>query len=192
MADEIYENQNREITLDEGLNFLDSMKDSSDPENPDTPPEETPDKDKWTYKDIENFYDRVRMTLNATSDVRLPDSYIDFPEKAPFAEATIKARIPMWKELNDEQFLIFESLIVYQTAALLVSYIASMTVKKKQIPTITLEYNDSNMFDVNGMNLSDYIDYLVAQLNGNSVGSSFIGFRVTDGTPCCCNRYGLL
>lgn len=139
-------------------------------------------RENWTYKDISDFYNRVRMALGAVSETVLPDDYIDYPEKAKFAESAIKTRVPSWKDLNDEKFLIFESVIVYQTASLFQSLVASKYVKKKQIPTITLEYSESMKFDINDMSLSDVIDMLVAELNGDSVGSSFIGFRVTKGS----------
>lgn len=135
----------------------------------------------WTYKSIENFYERVRMALGAVSQTTLPDEYIDYPEKAPFAESVAKSRVPLWSELSDDKFSIFESIVVYQTASLFQSLVASKYVKKKQIPTITLEYSESVNFDINSMSLSDLVDLLVSQLNGDSVGSQFIGFRVTKG-----------
>lgn len=135
----------------------------------------------WSYKTIDNFYERVRMALGAVSQTTLPDEYIDYPEKAPFAESVVKSRVPLWKELSDEKFAIFESIVVYQTASLFQSLVASKYVKKKQIPTITLEYSENVDFDISGMSLSDLVDWLVSELNGDNVGSKFIGFRVTKG-----------
>ena len=135
----------------------------------------------WSYKTIDNFYERVRMALGAVSQTTLPDEYIDYPEKAPFAESVAKSRVPLWKELSDEKFAIFESIVVYQTASLFQSLVASKYVKKKQIPTITLEYSENVDFDISGMSLSDLVDWLVSELNGDNVGSKFIGFRVTKG-----------
>lgn len=139
-------------------------------------------RENWTYKDISDFYNRVRMALGAVSETVLPDDYIDYPEKAHFAELAIKSRVPSWQDLSDEKFAIFESVVVYQTASLFQSFVSSKYVKKKQIPTITLEYSKTMNFDINDMSLSDLIDMLVAELNGESVGSSFIGFRVTKGS----------
>lgn len=138
-------------------------------------------REDWSYKNIDNFYDRVRMSLNATSQTTVPDEYIDYPEKAPFAESTIKTRVPMWSELDDNKFAIFESIIVYQTASLFQNLVVSKSVKKKQIPTITLEYNESTSFGSAGMSLSDIIDLLVSELNGDNAGSNFFGFLVTKG-----------
>lgn len=135
----------------------------------------------WSYKTIDNFYERVRMALGAVSQTTLPDEYIDYPEKAPFAESVVKSRVPLWKELSDEKFAVFESIVVYQTASLFQSLVASKYVKKKQIPTITLEYSENVDFDISGMSLSDLVDWLVSELNGDNVGSKFIGFRVTKG-----------
>ena len=135
----------------------------------------------WSYKTIDNFYERVRMALGAVSQTTLPDEYIDYPEKAPFAESVVKSRVPLWKELSDEKFAIFESIVVYQTASLFQSLVASKYVKKKQIPTITLEYSENVDFDISVLSLSDLVDWLVSELNGDNVGSKFIGFRVTKG-----------
>lgn len=169
-----------------------------DPDNPDepiqpeTPPDEPeePDRDNWTYKDISDFYERVRLALNAVSDVTLPDKYMDYPEKAPFSEAYIKGRVPHWKELPEEKFAIFESVIVYQTATLFQSIVSSKRVKKQAIPTITLEYSDKEDFLLDGMSLKDMIEYLIGTLNDEEQDkATFIGFRVTDGTNGYCERF---
>lgn len=138
-------------------------------------------RENWTYKDIENFYDRVRLALNSASATDVPNEYIDFPEKAPFAESIAKIRVPTWESLSDTQFSLFESIVVYQTAVSFQSLVSSKFVKKKQIPTITLEYSESVGYGINNLSLSDIIDYLVAELNGENSGSDFIGFRVTKG-----------
>lgn len=138
-------------------------------------------REDWTYKNIENFYDRVRLALNSASKTEVPNEYMDYPEKAPFAESIAKMRVSSWQTLSETQFAIFESIVVYQTAVSFQSLVSSKFVKKKQIPTITLEYSEYFNFGVNNMSLSDIIDYLVAELNGENLGSEFIGFRVTKG-----------
>ena len=140
------------------------------------------DYETWSYKDIENFYDRVRMALGSVTETVVSNEEIDYPEKAPFAELSIKSRIPSWKELSEEKFKMFESAIVYQTASLFQGVVSTKRITKKQIPTITLEYSSAVDFSVNGMSISDLVDYLVSVINGESVGSSFIGFRVTRGS----------
>lgn len=139
------------------------------------------DKENWSYKDIENFYDRVRMSLGNTTAVVIPDQIIDYPEKAPFAERTIKMRVPNWETLDEENFKIFESAIIYQTAALFEGIVQSKRIKKKQIPTITLEYSDESSISINGMSLKDLVDLLVSQLNNDDPGSNVFSFRVTKG-----------
>ncbi len=140
--------------------------------------------DRWSYKDIENFYERVRMALGAVSEVVIPDYYIDIPEKAPFAESYIKSRVKNWKNLNNEQFLIFESIIIYQTAVLLQSVAANKQIRKKSIPTITLQYAENTTVLGNGIRLEDMIEFLISKLTDENVGSGFIGFRVTDNGRC--------
>lgn len=143
-------------------------------------------REDWNYKNIQDFYDRVRLALSAVSSVTLPDEYIDYPEKAPMAEAIIRGRIKDFDNVPDEKFCFVESAIVYQTAFLCQSLVSNKTVKKKQIPTVTLEYNSSMDFTINGMSLSDYVDLLVSQVNGeDDVGSKFVGFRVTKGGKPC-------
>lgn len=139
----------------------------------------------WSYKNIQNFYDRVRMALGAVSMVTLPDEYIDFPEKAPFAELVIRNRIKDFDSVPDDKFPLVESAVVYKTAALFQSLVSSKSVKKKQIPTVTLEYNDNVDFTINGLSLSEYVDFLIAEINGEQAGSRFIGFRVTKGGNTC-------
>lgn len=166
--------------------------DPDNPEQPETPPDEPeePNRDNWTYKDIFDFYERVRLALNAVSSVTLPDKYMDYPEKAPFAEAYTKSRVPKWKELDESKFAIFESIIVYKTASLFQSLVSNKRIKKKAIPTITLEYfdNDGTM----DIGLDDWIEYLFGKLNEDEeTTASFIGFRVTDTIKKCGRRvYG--
>lgn len=138
----------------------------------------------WSYKDIEDFYNRVRMALGKASEATVSDADIDVYEKAPFAEILIKSRVPKWQELEEEKFKIFESAIVYQTACFFQSIVTSKHISKKQIPTITIEYNDSIDFDIDGLDLGSLVDLLVSQLNGET-GSNFIGFRVTKGGYVC-------
>lgn len=158
------------ITMDDSLTADDET------ENEDSEKE-------WTYRDISSFYDRVRMALNAVSSQTLPDEYMDYPEKAPFAEKYIKSRVPQWAELDEEKFAIFESIIVYQTATMFQSLVASKHIRKKAIPTISLTYADTFDNMISGMSLEDMIEWLISQLNDEEESdAAFIGFRVTDGS----------
>lgn len=136
----------------------------------------------WSYKEIPNFYNRVRLSLGDVTEIVISDNEIDSPEKAPFSELLIKSRVPNWQNLSKEKFKMFESAIVYQTAAFFQNIVSNKHIKKKQIPTITLEYAETFDFNVNGMGISDLIDYLVSMVNDDNLGSSFIGFRVTKGS----------
>ncbi len=132
----------------------------------------------WTYKDIDNFYGRVRALLDNISDVSLPDKYIDMQEKAPFAESYAKARVPGWSTLNEDNFALFESAIIYKTASMFESLVNSNAIKKKELPTIKLEYFSRSQTEIGGMSLSDLADVLIASLSGDD-GVDFIGFAVT-------------
>jgi hypothetical protein len=142
----------------------------------------------WNYREIADFYDRVRIALGAVSDQTIPDAYIDFPERAPFAEARIKSRVPKWAELDEQKFAIFESAIVFQTASMLQSIVANKRVRKKSIPTVSLQYNDTVSFDTDSMSLSDMVELLISELNDEETGSSFFGFRVTNTSNAGCKH----
>ena len=65
----------------------------------------------FCYREIANFYDRVRALLGSTEST-LPDETIDYPENAPFAEQIIKRKVPKWEELDEDKRLLFETAIV--------------------------------------------------------------------------------
>ena len=49
---------------------------------------------EWeSYADIANFYDRVRSALGIVSATDIVNAAMDYPEKAPMAERSIKARV---------------------------------------------------------------------------------------------------
>lgn len=199
-----YEETMRNVSNGEEIENPDETTEPIEPTEPEEPIEPTPeeptdpelpDRENWTYHDIENFYERVRLALNAVSEVTLPDRYMDYPEKAPFAEAYIKSRVPNWIILSLEKFAIFESIIVYQTAVLFQSLVGSKNIVKKAIPTITLQYSDNIDYLIDGMNLSDMVEYLIGKISEETTESNFFGFRVTDGTQDCykkrfCYGYG--
>ncbi len=132
----------------------------------------------WSYKDIPDFYNRVRTVLDGLSVVSLPDKYIDMQEKAPYSELYAKRRVPGWAALGEEDFALFESAIVYKTASMFESLASSNVVKEKALPTITLKYFARNAVQVNGLSLSELADLLLGELSGDD-GLDFIGFMVT-------------
>lgn len=134
----------------------------------------------WSYKDIPDFYNRVRALLDNISDVSLPDKYMDMQEKAPAAMRYAQMRTDGWSNLGEGDFEIFQSAIVYKTASMFENLGSSKAIKKKKLPTITLEYFErkSSFVKMNGMTLSDIADSLLSELN-DDVGTGFIGFMVT-------------
>lgn len=133
---------------------------------------------EWTYENIPDFYVRVRGLLDNVSDVTLPDTYIDMPEKAPYAEAYAKGTIKQWTTLTEEQERLFESAIVYKTASFFESTLSSHAVKRKELPTIKLEYFPNTALQKDNMSLSEYADYLLAQILGKKQ-EGYFGFMVT-------------
>lgn len=137
------------------------------------------DKTNWKYKDIYQFYDRVRAVLNNLSDVSLPNEYIDMPERAPYVEKYVKARIPEWQTLDEAKFEMFESAIVYFTASMFEGLVTSRAIKKKQLPTMSLEYFQSGKVEVDGLSLKELGELLLSRITNNANGSGFIGFVVS-------------
>ncbi len=135
------------------------------------------DKTEWNYKEIFDFYNRVRTVLDGISATSLPDKYIDMPEKALYSEIYAKKRVPGWATLSEQDFAIFESAIVYKTASMFESLVSSSAVRKKELPTISLEYFARSAVKVNGLSLSELADLLLDGITGNEV--EFIGFMVT-------------
>lgn len=141
------------------------------------------DRDAWSYLEIESFYDRVRALLDNLSISSLPDEYIDYPEKAPMAERYAKVRVPNWRELDEDKFAIFQNAIVYKTASFFEGLASSKSIKRKQLPTITLEYFEKSDFSLEGKSLAEIADKLLAEVKDDD-GSNFIGFMVTKPYVC--------
>lgn len=135
----------------------------------------------WTYNDIPYFADRVRGVLNGVSEVTLTNDAIKSPEKAEFAEMLVKARVPNWQQIEDDKIKFLESAIVYKTASFFQAFVNNRTVKKKAIPTITLQYNDTTSFDVDGFSLDEMASWYISLLLGEDEKEpSRFMFRVTD------------
>ncbi len=138
-------------------------------------------RENWSYYEITQFHDRVRALLNDSSETLISDSNIDLPEKAPTAERVVKAQLPNWQELNDVDFNLFESAIVYLTASFFENYVLSKSAKRKELPAMTIEYytGNTNIMPLNNMTLKDYSDMLIKQIKGDDLSFDFIGFMVT-------------
>lgn len=123
--------------------------------------------ENWSYKDIPDFYSRVRMVLNNCSDSTLPDTYIDTPEKAGYADRYIKSRVINWKDLDESKFAMFESAIVYMTSSLFQTLVASSSIKRKKAPTMEIEYFDEKpILAANEMTLNDMVEALINEISG--------------------------
>lgn len=135
---------------------------------------------EWTgYADIANFYDRVRSALGLVSATDIANSSMDYPEKAPMAERSIKSRVNGWATLTEAQFVIFESCIVLQTAVYFREYASKLIRKMQKSPTLQIEYNEKA--SVSGASFESMIDTLIADILGTS-GGTVEAFRVTS-TP---------
>lgn len=134
----------------------------------------------WLYQDINDFYNRVRASLNATID----DSTIDFFENAPLAETKIKQRVPNWEDLDETNTLLFQTCIVYMTCYALCPLASSLRVKRQKDPSLEIEFGASDQQNPCDRFLA-MIDDLIAQINGEEPQNLF-GFRVTSGSghPC--------
>lgn len=185
----IGENEDEDITTEpvdpENPDILPENPDEpigpEEPEEPDTP--ETPDVNDWLYKGINNFYERVRMSLNSSAE-DISDTIIDFPENAPMAEVTIKTRLPEWKDFNEYQQMLFETCIVYMTCYQLCRVAYARNIKSQTTPHLKLEFY-SNTAEKPCERFLALIDDLIAQIKGEEP-DAFWGFRVTPPSmPLC-------
>lgn len=129
-----------------------------------------------TYRDIADFYDRVRASLQIDKTV-LENNKIDYPEYALLAERQMKNRIIQWATLVDDDLTDFETAIVLQTAIKCYSQVPN-NIKAKQTANMKIEYKDKT-------NPTSLMDILVEQLNEilimltDADEDLFIGFVVT-------------
>ena len=129
-----------------------------------------------TYRDIADFYDRVRASLQIDKTV-LENNKIDYPEYALLAERQIKKKLPQWETFTGEDLTDFETAIVLQTAMKCYSQVPN-NIKAKQTANMKIEYKDKT-------NPTSLIDNLIEKLNEilimltESDEDLFIGFVVT-------------
>lgn len=142
-------------------------------------------RENFTYKDIESFYDRVRSSLNISGSM-ISDDVIDYPENAPMAERRIKNRVPNWVELDDDKFSLFEMCIVYMTCYALCPMVSSRRHIEQTTPSLTLKFSDKG-----NDKLCDRFPTLIEELIGEILEEEtdlFYGFEVTRPTRRCCNK----
>lgn len=135
----------------------------------------------FCYREIANFYDRVRALLGSTEST-LPDETIDYPENAPFAEQIIKRKVPKWEELDEDKKLLFETAIVYQTAIRVKPFSGGNNqIKIGQTQSLKIEYRENetgNLDDALQSTLDDLLGELDEEFEDG--GLSFLSFDITN------------
>ena len=135
----------------------------------------------FCYREIANFYDRVRALLGSTEST-LPDETIDYPENAPFAEQIIKRKVPKWEELDEDKRLLFETAIVYQTAIRVKPFSGgSNQIKIGQTQSLKIEYRENetgNLDDALQSTLDDLLGELDEEFSDGEL--SFLSFDITN------------
>lgn len=135
----------------------------------------------FCYREIANFYDRVRALLGSTEST-LPDETIDYPENAPFAEQIIKRKVPKWEELDEDKRLLFETAIVYQTAIRVKPFSGGNNqIKIGQTQSLKIEYRENetgNLDDALQSTLDDLLEELDEEFSDG--GLSFLSFDITN------------
>ena len=135
----------------------------------------------FCYREIANFYDRVRALLGSTEST-LPDETIDYPENAPFAEQIIKRKVPKWEELDEDKRLLFETAIVYQTAIRVKPFSGGNNqIKIGQTQSLKIEYRENetgNLDDALQSTLDDLLGELDEEFADGEL--SFISFDITN------------
>lgn len=135
----------------------------------------------FCYREIANFYDRVRALLGSTEST-LPDETIDYPENAPFAEQIIKRKVPKWEELDEDKRLLFETAIVYQTAIRVKPFSGGNNqIKIGQTQSLKIEYRENETGNLDDA-LQSTLDDLLGELDEEYAdgGLSFLSFDITN------------
>lgn len=136
-----------------------------------------------TYKDIPDFYNRVRSSLNGNM---ISDETIDFFENAPMAELRMKQRVPNWEELEDTNALLFQTCIVYMTCYALCPMASSMRISRQKDPSLEIEFSTAQQDNPCDRFLA-MIDDLVSLITGEEPQNLF-GFKVTHGSGYACAK----
>lgn len=135
----------------------------------------------FCYREIANFYDRVRALLGSTEST-LPEETIDYPENAPFAEQIIKRKVPKWEELDEDKRMLFETAIVYQTAIRVKPFSGGNNqIKIGQTQSLKIEYRENETGNLDDA-LQSTLDDLLGELDEEFAdgGLSFLSFDITN------------
>ena len=132
-----------------------------------------------TYKDIPDFYNRVLRLINMQGSTEL-NTFIDYAENAPFAEAIIKSYVLQWETLDEGKIPLFESAVVYQTAINMYDVYSNGDKKVTQTTSMKIEYFERDVSQLIEL-LNKKLFEIINKLNeGKEIeGTDFIGFMVT-------------
>lgn len=132
-----------------------------------------------TYKDIPDFYNRVLRLINMQGSTEL-NTFIDYAENAPFAEAIIKSYVLQWETLDEGKIPLFESAVVYQTAINMYDVYSNGDKKVTQTTSMKIEYFERDVSQIIEL-LNKKLFEIINKLNeGKEIeGTDFIGFMVT-------------
>ena len=132
-----------------------------------------------TYKDIPDFYNRVLRLINMQGSTEL-NTFIDYAENAPFAEAIIKSYVLQWETLDEGKMPLFESAVVYQTAINMYDVYSNGDKKVTQTTSMKIEYFERDVSQLIEL-LNKKLFEIINKLNeGKEIeGTDFIGFMVT-------------
>lgn len=133
------------------------------------------------YKEIEDFYDRVRSLTGFQTD-KLPNSTIDHYENAPRAEKQILSLIKDIESFDQEKLPVLETSIIYKTAISLVrtysTTVGEGNIKIAQTINLKVEY-----FENAGNNISSDLEAilndLLAELLGEDFSPNIVRFEIT-------------
>lgn len=142
----------------------------------------------FCYREIANFYDRVRILLS--QDVTsMTDEMIDYPENAPFAERMVKKQLSKeYSEYDEDKFMLIQTAIVYQTAIRMIPYTggSSNDIKIGQTQSLKIEYRENKNFDLSSA-LQSTLDDLMREINDEGLEDesfTFPAFDITNRRRC--------
>lgn len=123
--------------------------------------------------EIPDFPDRVRAVLNADSAF-LSNETINSYEFRGFAELSVKAAVPTWKDIlaeDSKRLDLLKSCVVIKTAVTALPSLRRGDRKVEQTTNSKVEYFDNSAIDALSEQLEQRLELLYGQLNGGSVSS---------------------
>lgn len=135
-----------------------------------------------SYKDIVNFYDRVRK-LSGFKEEKLPNEVIDYYENAPIQEQELLIMVKDVDLLPEAKRPIFESALIYKTAiAILNSYGGTPAddgnIKVAQTTNLKIEYFENGTRSIL-TNLYIKLNELLKALLGEDYSTDCVRFQIT-------------